>query len=152
MKPREERLEVVRQELAVEDEARLLEPEQRLDDLGEVARERALVAAPQVELVAVPEGEAAEAVPLGLVEVAVERQLACQPRQHRRDRRRDRHPETLPRSAVGQSTRIDREDETMSSLLGRHRLPVLAVRIAPPDRAGGNSTFRQDKRPLPKEA
>src|SRR5918911_461301 len=92
MKPREERLEVVRQELAVEDEARLLEPEQRLDDLGEVARERALVAAPQVELVAVPEGEAAEAVPLGLVEVAVERQLACQPRQHRRDRRRDRHP------------------------------------------------------------
>ena len=44
---------------------------ERVDQLGEVARQRALVAAAQLHLVAVAEHDAAEAVPLRLVEPAV---------------------------------------------------------------------------------
>ena len=77
-------------ELAVEGERTLREREQRLDDLREVAGERALVAAAQVDLAAVAKDEAAEAVPLRLVYGAVERELAREPGEHRRDRRGDR--------------------------------------------------------------
>ena len=42
----------------------------RLDDLGEVAGQRPLVAAAELDLVAVAEDDAAEAVPLGLVETS----------------------------------------------------------------------------------
>ena len=41
---------------------------QRLDELGEVARERLLVAAADLDVVAVAEDDGAEAVPLRLVE------------------------------------------------------------------------------------
>jgi hypothetical protein len=102
MHAREKRFEIAthEDELPVEDEALLLQAQERLDDLREEAPERPLVAALQVDLVALAEGEAAKAVPLGLVEVAVERQLAREPRQHRLDRRHDRHPGTFPRSAA----------------------------------------------------
>ena len=57
-------------------------------DLGEVAGERALVAAAQLDLVAVPEDDAAEAVPLGLVErVVADGELGCGLGQHRLHRR-----------------------------------------------------------------
>ena len=46
---------------------------QRLDDLGEVAGQRLLAAAGQLDLVAVAEHDAAEAVPLRLVEVVTGR-------------------------------------------------------------------------------
>ena len=72
-----------------------------LEDLGEVPVERALVAAAELDLVAVAEHDAAEPVPLRLVgPSAARRELAGQLRQHRRDRGRDRerHPATLPRA------------------------------------------------------
>ena len=51
----------------------------RRDDLGEVPGQRALVAAAQLDLVAVPEDDAAEAVPLGLVVDAVTDRAASSP-------------------------------------------------------------------------
>ena len=64
---------------------------QLLDELGEVPVERALVPAAELDLVAVAEHDAAEAVPLRFVEQPVAgRQLANELREHRRDRRRDR--------------------------------------------------------------
>src|SRR5512132_296175 len=62
-----------------------------LDELGEVPVERALVAAPELDLVAVAEHDAAEAIPLRLVEQPVAgREIANELREHRRHRRRDR--------------------------------------------------------------
>jgi hypothetical protein len=136
---REERLEVEAgaardDQLAVEHEARLGRREQRLDDLGEVARQRTLVATAQVDAVAVTEGEAAESIPLRFVHVAVERQLAREPRQHRRDRRRDwthqpprRFPARPRRNRRGRSSgppagkpercdRRSREDESLEEI------------------------------------
>jgi hypothetical protein len=80
-------LGVAREQFAVENEALRREPLQRLDDLREVARERPLVAAAQVDLVAVAEGQAAEAVPLWLVDVVTGRQLARELPEHRLDQR-----------------------------------------------------------------
>ena len=74
-------------------------PAQRLDQLGEVAGERPLVAAAQLDLVAVAEHDAAESVPLRLVDEAVgPGQLAGQLGQHGRDRGHDGeiHRPTLP--------------------------------------------------------
>ena len=57
-------------DLAVDDRARREVAPDRLDDLGEVARHRPLLAAADLDLVAVAEHDRAEAVPLGLVELA----------------------------------------------------------------------------------
>ena len=63
---------------------------QRLDELGEVAGERSLVAAPELDLVAVAEDDAAESVPFRFVdEVVVLGQGAGQLRQHGGDRGHD---------------------------------------------------------------
>jgi hypothetical protein len=71
-------------ELAVDDGARGQRGLERLDDLGEVAVQRPLVAAAELDLVAVPEDDAAEPVPLWLVRVAGPvRQLAGKGGQHR---------------------------------------------------------------------
>jgi len=59
---------------------------QRLDQLREVAGHRPFVAAAELDLVAVPEDDRAEAVPLGLV-VHPGRDVAHRLRQHRADRR-----------------------------------------------------------------
>src|SRR5215210_3601070 len=75
-------------EFAVEHELVLRQRQQRLDDLGEVACEWPLVAAAQVDLAAIAEHQAAEAVPLRLVEVVAPRQFARQARQHRADKER----------------------------------------------------------------
>src|SRR5207302_11189340 len=62
-----------------------------LDQLGKVAVHGLLVAAAEHDVVAVAEGDAAEAVPLGLVEEAIAlRQLARELGQHGLDRRADR--------------------------------------------------------------
>ena len=62
----------------------------RGDHLGEVAREWTFVATAELDLVAVAEHDAAEAVPLRLVEPAVAlRQLVGRLREHRRDGRHD---------------------------------------------------------------
>src|SRR5215217_7824920 len=92
MQAREQRLEVeaVRSgddELPVQDEPALRALQQRLDHLGEVAGERTLVPAAQVDLVAVAERETAEAVPFRFVEVRAAGKVAREPRQHRRERR-----------------------------------------------------------------
>jgi hypothetical protein len=81
-------------DLAVEREPLLRHGAQRGDELREVAGQRAIVAAAQVDLVAAAEGQAAKAVPLGLVRERAARQLARQPGEHGRDRRDDRevHP------------------------------------------------------------
>src|SRR5918911_5193274 len=90
MQAAEQRLELCRHDdLAVECEAVGGQRPQRRDKLGEVPRERTLVAAAQVDVVAVTKDEAAETVPLRLVEVAVARQLALEPREHRLQRRSD---------------------------------------------------------------
>ena len=63
-------------ELAVEHDLIGQLREQRLAQLGEVAQQRLLVAALEIEVVAVAEHDAAEAVPLRLVE-HVGRRAAC---------------------------------------------------------------------------
>ena len=103
-------------DLAVDDASLGQRVEQLRDQLREVAVERALVAARQLDLVAVTEDDAAEAVPLRLVEQAVSRRdRPRQLRQHRQDRRhhRELHPaksarmatldgtETISRASVG---------------------------------------------------
>src|SRR4051794_363525 len=77
-------------ELAVEHDAIGLEGADTVDDLREVARQRSIVPAAEVDRPAVAEHEAPEAVPLGLVEVVAPRQLAGQPGEHRLERRFDR--------------------------------------------------------------
>ena len=75
-------------ELAVEHDpvGELLE--QRLAQLGEVAQQRLLVARLQIEVVAVAEHDAAEAVPLRLVRhLARRRHLAGELGEHRLERR-----------------------------------------------------------------
>src|SRR2546421_3651814 len=75
-------------DLAVEHRALGERAAQLLDELGEVPVERALVAAAELDLVAVAEHDAAEAVPLRLVEHPVAgRELADELGQHRRHRR-----------------------------------------------------------------
>src|SRR5581483_2752624 len=77
MQPSEEGCEVeARDDLAVDDEAPLFDRAQRVDELREVAVERTSVAAAQLHCVAVARGKAAKAVPLGLVEVVADGQLA----------------------------------------------------------------------------
>ena len=56
-------------DLAVEDESLRGNGGQRLDQLREVARERLLIATAEVDLLRGAEGEAAEPIPLRLVEV-----------------------------------------------------------------------------------
>ena len=83
-------------DLAVDDAPVGQSLEERLEQLGEVAVERPLVAAGELDLVAVAEHDAAEAVPLRLVQPPVAgRDLAGELRQHRLDRRgqRQRHVE-----------------------------------------------------------
>src|SRR5215203_490840 len=101
-------------ELAIEHEPLVRQRQQGVDDLGEVARERPLVAAAQVNLAAIAEREAAEAVPLRLVEVVAARQLAREPRQHRREGLHGQHICEVPRSSwaetfSGSALRRDRK-------------------------------------------
>ena len=58
-------------DLAVDDASLRQRRKQRFEQLGEVAGERALVAAGELDLVAVAEDDAAEAVPLRLVQPAI---------------------------------------------------------------------------------
>jgi hypothetical protein len=73
-----------------------------LDDLREVARQRPLVAAAELDLVAVLEDDAAEAVPLRLVEVVPVGDVGDRLGEHRLDGRHDRqvHPGSLSHHAV----------------------------------------------------
>ena len=77
MESRHQRREVRIEEddLAVEHEALLPQRPQRLDELREVPGERAVVPAPKIDVVARAEGEAAEPVPLRLVDVPARRKL-----------------------------------------------------------------------------
>ena len=78
-------------ELAVEHDLVRCLREQRFAHLREIAEQRLLVAALQVEVVAVTEHDAAEAVPLRFEqEVGLWRHVARQLRQHRLERRADR--------------------------------------------------------------
>ncbi len=78
-------------ELAVEHEATRVEGPEVLDHLGEVALQRLARLRLQLDVVAVAEGETAEAVPLGLVlPLAGDRQRGHGARLHRRERRMDR--------------------------------------------------------------
>jgi hypothetical protein len=94
-------------DLAIQREPRLGERAEPGDELREVARERPAVPAPQLDVVAVAEREAAEAVPLRLVPEAPARQLAHEPREHRlhRDRDRERHAGILPRASTRHARR-----------------------------------------------
>src|SRR5207253_10503807 len=83
MEPGEEERELGGDDLAVEHESLGRDGEQRLHELREVARERPVVAAPQVDGVAAAEREAAEAVPLRLVEVVADRELTGELAVHR---------------------------------------------------------------------
>ena len=93
MQPPHERGEIERavdddDQLAVEHGVAHGERGERLGDLREVPRERPAVATPQVNLAAVHECHAAEAIPLGLEEVArLLGKRAREARQHRRDGR-----------------------------------------------------------------
>ena len=80
---------------------------ERLDQLGEVARHRLLVAAADLDLVAVPEDDRAEAVPLGLVRRTV-RDLGHGLGQHRRDGWHDGqlHAATSCRPQTGPGTAL----------------------------------------------
>src|SRR4051794_19260247 len=91
MQPAQKRLEVSGDhDLAVQCEASGGQCPERADQLGEVARERSLVAAPQVDLLAVAEDQAPEPVPLWLVEVSTPRELSLEAGEHRRQRRAPR--------------------------------------------------------------
>src|SRR5690349_5138407 len=69
----------------------------RLAQLGEVAQQRLRIAALQVQLVAVAEHDATEAVPLRFVQqFAFGRQLTRELREHRVDGRRDRQRHRAP--------------------------------------------------------
>ena len=85
MQPLEQRDEVAPDdELAVEQEAVRRELEQRLGDLGEVAPERTPVPAAKINGGSVARRQAAEAVPLRLVEKAVtDRKLMDETSEHR---------------------------------------------------------------------
>src|SRR5206468_1196405 len=69
-------------QLAVGDEV-AAERTQRLDDLGEVASEWPAVAAAQLDVTTLDEREATQTIPLRLVQIPSDRQLALQRRQHR---------------------------------------------------------------------
>src|SRR5580704_14946784 len=74
-------------DLAVEHRARRQLLPEGLDELGEITVERLLVAALEEDLVAVPEDEHAEAVPLGLEDPPVaRRELARALGEHREER------------------------------------------------------------------
>src|SRR3954451_19921356 len=99
MQPAQKRLEVSgHHDLAVQCEASGGQCPERADQLGEVARERSLVAAPQVDLLAVAEDQAPEPVPLRLVEVLTPRELSLEAGEHRRQRRShgERHALLVP--------------------------------------------------------
>ena len=101
MDPLQQRVEVQAAAIAVGhddlavDDAPVGEPLAKgFEELGEVAVERLLVAARELDVVAVAEHDAAKAVPLRLEQPAVARRnLARELRQHRLDRRgqRQRH-------------------------------------------------------------
>ena len=80
-----QRLALGQDQLAVEHEPLLLQRAQRLDDLGEIAPERLARLRSQLDGLAIAEGEAAEAVPLGLELPALPvGNRIGQPRFHRR--------------------------------------------------------------------
>ena len=79
-------LRVDEHDLAVDDAALGQVRADRLDDLGEVPRHRPLVAAADLDLVAVPEDDRTEPVPLRLVELP-RRYAGADLGQHRLDRR-----------------------------------------------------------------
>ena len=86
-------------DLAVEDATLRHIRQQRLDELGEVARERLRVATAELHLRTVTEDQAAKAVPLGLVEQAATlRHLSAELCQHGGHGRHDRqlHRRILP--------------------------------------------------------
>jgi hypothetical protein len=76
-------------DLAVDDAALGQARLDRVDDLGEVAGQRPLAPAGQLDLVAVAEHDAAEAVPLGLVQKLALGHPLDRLGEHRGDRRRD---------------------------------------------------------------
>src|SRR3954451_9405421 len=87
MQPAQKRLEVSGDDdLAVQCEPSGGQCPERADQLGEVARERSLVAAAQVDLLAVAEDQAPEPVPFRLVEVSTPRELSLEAGEHRRPR------------------------------------------------------------------
>ena len=102
-------------DLAVDDGALREVLPKWIDQVGEVARERALVAAADLDVVTVAEHDGTEAVPLRLVEVVAGRELTRELRQHRRNRRghREGHANGLVRAC-------DVGDEVGLVLGGRH--------------------------------
>src|SRR3954465_12510363 len=95
MQPRHQRAEVEsaahrHDELTVHPQAVGRDLPKAAHGLREVTRERATVAAAQVDLAAAAEGDAAKAVPLRLIEViALRGKLTHEPSQHGRERRED---------------------------------------------------------------
>src|SRR4051794_1935140 len=77
-------------DLAVEDELLLRKGEEAFDQLREIARQRPVMPAAEVDPGAVAKREAPKAVPLRLVDVVALGQLASQPSQHGLDRWLDR--------------------------------------------------------------
>src|SRR4051812_27737716 len=117
--------------------------EQRLAQFGEVAQQRLLVAALQVEVVAVTKHHATEAVPLRLEDVAVALgNLARQLREHRLERRLNRQHQSATRSVGGfgvdhrQAGGHDIGDRDLVALAGRAQL---AFDHSPPETLGANS-------------
>src|SRR3954453_4363003 len=99
MQPAQKRLEVSGDDdLAVQCEPSGGQCPERADQLGEVARERSLVAAAQVDFLAVAEDQAPEPVPFRLVEVSPPRELSLEAGEHRRQRRShgERHALLVP--------------------------------------------------------
>jgi hypothetical protein len=82
----------------------------RLDQLGEVARERTLVAAAELDLVTVAEHDAAKAVPLGLeqeLDVGGQRvEVSDRLREHRRHRGHDRELHGRKLGPLDQDVRV----------------------------------------------
>jgi hypothetical protein len=102
-------------DLAVDDRARREVAPDGGHQLGEVARQRSLFAAADLDLVAIAEHDRAKAVPLGLVELAWRN---CRHRlgQHRRDRRHDGKPHDMT-ACVHACTR------RLAAAAQRHRKP-----------------------------
>ena len=88
-------------DLAVEHDAAVRKPAKSLDELGEVARQRPVVATPDVDVLAVAKRERPEPVPLRLVRIVAPRKLAREPGEHRLERGLEgkRHPCLVSRCA-----------------------------------------------------
>src|SRR4051794_2119980 len=138
MEPAEQRGEVeaarsCRNHLAVDHEALALYREQRLDYLWEIAGKRPVVAAAQVDLVAVPERQASKTVPFRFVEVVALGQLTRQSREHRRDARSD-HAQPLAGSAENSCSERRSQNRGRSAMAIKikvaTRSPSIAARSA----------------------